>query len=89
MNAPDPEREQRRRIVRQATLWTLIYAASGVGVAVAGAALVAFLLVFAGMPFLATWAVTSVLLLVLPLLALAVRELRAKLSGGSPRRNDG
>jgi len=87
---PDAHRERRKRIVRQATTWTVIYAASAIVVAVASAALVAFLLTFAGMPFLSTWAAVATALIVVPLIGIAARELRAKwFGGGDSRRTDG
>jgi len=82
VNGTDPQREKRRRLVRLATTWTLIYAAAGVVVAAGSAALIAFMLTFAGMPFRQTWLVTVAALIVVPLVGIAVRELRDRLAGG-------
>lgn len=76
------ERAVRRRILRQVTLWTFIYMLAAVLVAVIGAALVAFLLTFAGMPFLPTWGVTTLVILVVPLVITAAREIRDRFTGG-------
>jgi hypothetical protein len=57
------------RIVRRATLYTLSFLAAGVAVAVIGAAFVAWLLRWAGQPFLRTWLVATALILLPGLLA--------------------
>ena len=54
----------RRRIIRRATLLTAGLMAAGVVIALAGAALIALLLGFAGMPFLQTWLVVSAITLI-------------------------
>lgn len=80
-SSPDPGREQayrreRRRIVRRATSLTAGLVAATLGVAVAGGALVALLLSFAGMPFLPTWVVVTLIVLGIPLIGQVVGALR-------------
>lgn len=76
MNVPqrDPHAEARRRIVRRATLYSVGFLAAGVIIAVAGAAFVAWLLSRGSLPFMQTWLVVT-LIIVLPGLAAAVWKL--------------
>jgi uncharacterized membrane protein len=74
-SSPDPHREARRGILRRVTLWTFIYIFTAVAVAVGGAALLAWFVSRAGLPYLETWLVLALALLLLPALALAIREL--------------
>lgn len=62
----DLDRE-RRRIVRQVGLISWGLAAGAVVMAALGGALLAWLLIGAGFPFLRTWVIVSVLLLAIPL----------------------
>jgi len=68
----DPERM--RAAVRRAGLYSALFIVAAVLVAVVGAALVAWLLTFTGMPFLITWLIVS-LVIVLPGLAGALWRL--------------
>jgi FtsH-binding integral membrane protein len=55
---PDDESARaRQRIIRRASLLTAGFFAAGLAIAVGGAALIAWLLRYAGMPFLETWLV--------------------------------
>lgn len=62
----DLDRE-RRRIVRQVGLISWGLAAGAVVMAALGGALLAWLLIGAGFPFLRTWVIVSVLLLAIPI----------------------
>lgn len=70
----DPEARTRRQILRRATLYTAGFLAAAIFVALAGAAFVAWLLTYRGLPFLRTWAVAA-LIIVLPGLLAAVWKL--------------
>jgi high-affinity Fe2+/Pb2+ permease len=61
----DPQRAARRQIMRRATLYSLGFMLAGIVIAVAGAALVAWLLSRGRLPFLETWIVV-LLIIVLP-----------------------
>jgi hypothetical protein len=69
-----PESDVRSRLVRQVTIYTAAFFAAAVVIAVVGAALVAWLLSFAGQPFLRTWLVLT-LVIVLPGLLAALWKL--------------
>lgn len=75
---PDHERERRRVIVRKARLLTAGFFVMAVVVAVAGGALVAWLLSLGGLPFLETWIVVTVLLLLVPVIGLLVGSRRER-----------
>lgn len=70
----DPHAEARRQIVRRATLYSVGFLAAGLGIAVVGAALIAWLLSRGPLPFMQTWLVVT-LIVVLPALAAAVWKL--------------
>jgi hypothetical protein len=59
----DPEARVRQRLVRRATLYAFGFIAAGVVLAVGGAALVAWLLTRAGQPFMRTWVIATILVL--------------------------
>jgi high-affinity Fe2+/Pb2+ permease len=61
----DPHQAARRQIMRRATLYSLGFMLAGLVIAVAGAALVAWLLSRGRLPFLETWIVV-LLIIVLP-----------------------
>lgn len=61
----DPQRAARREIMRRATLYSVWFVLAGVVVAVGGAAFVAFLLSRGSLPFMKTWLVVT-LIIVLP-----------------------
>lgn len=61
----DPQRAARREIMRRATLYSLGFMLAGLIIAVAGAAFVAWLLSRGRLPFLETWIVV-LLIIVLP-----------------------
>lgn len=73
---PDPERQTRRRLIRKATLYTVGFLAAALAVAVAGSALVAWLLATQGLPFGRTWLVLAMLMVLIPGIALLVRGAR-------------
>jgi len=78
----DRFREERRRILRRAAVFTYATFFAALVVAVVGAALVAWLLSFAGFPFRETWLVLIVVILGVPLLARLAAAVRGK--GGTP-----
>jgi uncharacterized membrane protein len=79
--ADDPQRDVRRRIVRQAAVWTYTFVLSAILVAVGGAALVALLLSFAGLPFVRTWLTVTAALLVAALAMALFDVIRERLGG--------
>src|SRR5690606_41784646 len=88
---PDRFREERRRIVRRAVVFTYATFFAALVVAVVGAALAARILSFAGFRFRETWLVLIVLSLGGPLLARPAAARRGKggaapSGGGLPRR---
>ncbi|HEX6307904.1 MAG TPA: hypothetical protein VFZ69_06940 [Longimicrobiales bacterium] len=71
----DPDADARRSIVRKATLYSVGFLAAGLIVALAGAALVAWLLSRGDrLPFLETWLIVTVII-VLPGLVAALWKL--------------
>lgn len=70
----DPQAETRREIMRRASLYTASFLAAAVGIAFVGAAFVAWLLSLIGMPFLRTWLI-AVVVIVLPGLVAAIWNL--------------
>jgi len=74
----DPEAEERRRILKRATLYVYGFIGAGLVVAVAGAALIALLLRSRGLPFFKTWVVLALVILVPAGLALVWREVRER-----------
>jgi hypothetical protein len=79
--AGDGGRAQRRRLIRNATLYTVAFMGAAVGVAMLGAALIAWLLTVPGLPFFRTWVVLTVVSLAVPLLGLAVKWWRGRRRG--------
>lgn len=63
----DEEDRERRRILRRITLLTWGLAAAAVVLAVAGGALVAWFFSLSGFPFVRTWIIMSLLLLLVPI----------------------
>jgi predicted PurR-regulated permease PerM len=74
----DPSAETRREMIRQATRYMYGYIAAAIVVAIAGAAFVAFMLRGTGWPFLRTWGVLILVLLVPPAIAAVVRAVRTQ-----------
>jgi fatty acid desaturase len=72
----DPSAEARRKLMRHATLYMYGSILAALFLALAGAALIAFLLRGIGWPFLRLWLVIVAIVLVPPLLAIVVRALR-------------
>jgi FtsH-binding integral membrane protein len=72
----DTERERRRQILRRARFFTYGLFLMAVVVAVLGSALVAWLLSTTGVPFLETWIVVTIIVLVAPLIGLLVSRIR-------------
>ena len=66
MSPPDEFDRERRRIVRKISLITWGLAAGAVVLAVLGGALLAWILTGAGLPFLRTWLLISLLLIAAP-----------------------
>lgn len=71
-------RQERRRILRRAALYTYGFLFAAIAVAVIGAAVVAWLLSFTGVPFRETWLVLIVIILVVPLIGQLVEALRKR-----------
>jgi hypothetical protein len=71
MRNEDRDARTRRELVRRATLYSLGFIAAGVGIALGGAALIAWLLTRSGLPFLRTWLIL-VAIVVLPGLVAAI-----------------
>jgi FtsH-binding integral membrane protein len=76
----DEHAETRRRIHRKATLYTYGFMLAAIGVAFGGSALVAWLLSTTGLPFVRTWIVLSVVVLLPSLLGIVWRALRERSS---------
>jgi uncharacterized membrane protein len=74
------EDERWQAAVRRAGLYSALFVGAAVLVAVIGAALVAWLLTFTGMPFGRTWLIVS-LVIVLPGLAGAIWRMLRERSG--------
>jgi uncharacterized protein YacL len=70
----DAHAAARRQIVRRATLYSVGFLAAGLAIALAGAALVAWLMSRGNLPFLQTWLVITIII-VLPGLLAAVWKL--------------
>jgi hypothetical protein len=68
----------RRRLIGRATTYTAVFLAAGVAVAVLGAALVAWLLTFAGQPFRRTWLIVTVIIVLPGLLAALWKLIRGR-----------
>jgi hypothetical protein len=68
----------RRRLIGRATAYTAAFLAAGIGVAVLGAALVAWLLTFAGQPFRRTWLIVTVIIVLPGLLAALWKLIRGR-----------
>jgi hypothetical protein len=67
MKSPEDFDEERRRIIHQISVLTWGLTAGAVFFAVLGGALLAWILTGAGLPFVRTWLIVSVLLLAGPL----------------------
>lgn len=80
----DGLRYERRRIIRQARLYTWGFAAAAVAVALAGGALLAWLLTGLDLPFVPTWLAVSAALVVIPALAHVVQAVRSRAGTGTP-----
>lgn len=66
MTSPEDFDRERRRILRRMDLITWGLGAAAVLLAVAGGALLAWIFTGAGFPFLRTWLIASLLLLLVP-----------------------
>ncbi|HUF52108.1 MAG TPA: hypothetical protein VMN60_14885 [Longimicrobiales bacterium] len=71
MTQHDPHADARRTIMRRASLYTAAFLGAGVAIAITGAALIAWLLSRLGHPFLRTWLILAVII-VLPGLTAAI-----------------
>lgn len=67
MKTPEEYDEERRRIIRQISVLTWGLTAGAVFFAILGGALLAWIFTGAGLPFLRTWLIASILLLAVPL----------------------
>jgi FtsH-binding integral membrane protein len=76
----DEHAEVRRRIRRKATLYTYGFMLAAIGVALGGSALIAWLLTASGLPFIRTWIVLSLIVLLPSLLGIVWRALRERSS---------
>ena len=77
-NGRDPGAETRKRIVFRATLYVYGFMTAAIVVAIGGAALVALLVSRAGLPFVKTWIVLSVVILLPSLIMLVWRALKER-----------
>ncbi len=68
MKTPEEYDEERRRIIRQISVLTWGLLGGVLFFAIVGGALLAWIMTFAGLPFLRTWLIVSLLLLAVPLL---------------------
>ena len=66
MTTPDERDAERQKIVRRISYVTWGLAAAAVVLALAGGALIAWILTGTGLPFLRTWLILSALLLAVP-----------------------
>jgi uncharacterized membrane protein len=66
MTTPEEYDEERRRILKRISLITWSLAAAAIFFAVVGGALIAWIFHGAGLPFVRTWVIVSVLLLAVP-----------------------
>jgi ABC-type glycerol-3-phosphate transport system permease component len=69
---------RRRAVVRRATMWSAIFTVAAVVVALLGAALVAWLLTWTGLPFRRTWLVVTLVIVLPGLLAAVWRFIRER-----------
>jgi Sec-independent protein secretion pathway component TatC len=76
-------RARRQRQIHRAGLYTYAFLAAGVGIAAVGAALIAWLLSRTGLPFLETWIVLTLVILVPSGIALVWRAVRERTRGPS------
>lgn len=67
MKTPEEYDEERRRIIRQISVLTWGLTAGAIFFAILGGALLAWIFTGAGLPFLRTWLIVSLLLLAVPL----------------------
>lgn len=67
MKSPEDFDEERRRIIHQISVLTWGLTAGAIFFAVLGGALLAWILTGAGLPFVRTWLIVSILLLAGPL----------------------
>jgi hypothetical protein len=67
MKSPEDFDEERRRIIQQISMLTWGLTAGAIFFAVLGGALLAWILTGAGLPFVRTWVIISILLLAGPL----------------------
>jgi hypothetical protein len=65
---PEDYDEERRRIIRQISVLTWGLTAGAIFFAILGGVLIAWILTGAGLPFLRTWLILSLLFLAVPLL---------------------
>jgi membrane protein implicated in regulation of membrane protease activity len=77
--APHSELDaERRRILRQVTLWTWIYGGLAAVLAIGAGAVAAWLLGYLGLPFWSTWLVATAVIAGVPVLIHLVQAFRRK-----------
>lgn len=74
----DSYREERRKILRRATLHVYLTWLAALLVGVLGSAVVAWFFSRAGLPFRETWIVVAIIVIVVPLIGMAVGEIRRR-----------
>jgi FtsH-binding integral membrane protein len=74
----DPEARARQRLVRRATLYTYGFITAGLLIAAGGAALVAWMLSRAGQPFVRTWIIVTVVVVLPGMIATLWKVLRQR-----------
>jgi uncharacterized membrane protein len=67
MKTPEDYDKERRRIIRQVSMLTWGLTAGALFFAILGGALLAWIFTGAGLPFVRTWIIVSLLLLAIPL----------------------
>lgn len=78
MSSPIDQDRVRRQILRRATLYTVGFLGAGLFIALAGAALVAWMLGRVGLPFMRTWLIVTLIVVLPGLIAATWKTLRGK-----------
>ena len=81
MNSRDEHAAARKHIVRRATLYSVAFLGAGVVVAVAGSALIAWMISRGRLPFMETWLVVTAIVLLPGVLAAVWKLIRGRTVG--------
>lgn len=82
LNGAGDARRGVRRIMRRASLYTWGFFVAAIGVALGGSALLAWLLARVGLPFVETWLVVSIIVLLPSLIGIVWRGVRERTRTG-------